>query len=384
MFIEVFFLIHLALIPTFIREFGLSLFQASLIATVPSITVLLSYIPAGLLVDKVGPKPVLLVSMILEGVSALLIGQVRDYTLLVLAISMIKVSSPIYHTCGLSAISRMSDSGSTGKMLGFHNAMGSLGATIGLFSLSIFGASLGWRFVYLFWSIPVLIWCIPILKTESTRYAIGQANTSARRVKLMDFKSVLSFKFALLLCIVSLRDFGATAVSTFLTTYMVQIRGLSQETASMVYGLGPFVGILSSLVGGYLCSRIGDTKTLLYMVLGSALFLVPISFAEGLNLLMVTYLVYSFFNNGAWSPIGSLVATLTPGSMRGVGYSVYFFAEGIVAAVQPTVTAVAIEHTDLYVIFPIAIGLLSICTGLLGYFHYGISPSRTKRKSYQS
>ena len=374
MFVEVFLFVHLALIPTFIKEFNLNLFQASLIATIPNLVILLSYMPAGLLVDKIGAKPMLLISMLLEGTAALCISQLRDYLPLILAVSLIKVSSPIYHTSGLSAISKMSTSNSTGKVMGFHNALGSLGSAFGLLSLSILGGTLGWRSVYLLWSIPILMWCLPILKSEVGKPERSPDKDRGEKTFFRDLKSVLTFSFTLFLLIVALRNFGASVISTFMTTYLVELRNFSQEAASMIFALGPLTGILSSLVSGYLCSKLGDTETLLLMVVGSILSLFPLALTRGLVLLMLCYFVYSFFNNGVWSPIGSLVAALTPSSKRGLGYSSYFLIWGVASTIQPTITAIIIGYTSLNVIFPIAIGILTACAVLLTLFYHGFKP----------
>jgi len=374
MFVEVFLFVHLALIPTFIKEFNLNLFQASLIATIPNLVILLSYMPAGLLVDKIGAKPMLLISMLLEGTAALCISQLRDYLPLILAVSLIKVSSPIYHTSGLSAISKMSTSNSTGKVMGFHNALGSLGSAFGLLSLSILGGTLGWRSVYLFWSIPILMWCLPILKSEVGKPERSPDKDRGEKTFFRDLKSVLTFSFTLFLLIVALRNFGASVISTFMTTYLVELRNFSQEAASMIFALGPLTGILSSLVSGYLCSKLGDTETLLLMVVGSILSLFPLALTRGLVLLMLCYFVYSFFNNGVWSPIGSLVAALTPSSKRGLGYSSYFLIGGVASTIQPTITAIIIGYTSLNAIFPIAIGILTACAALLILFYYSFKP----------
>ena len=374
MFVEVFLFVHLALIPTFIEEFNLNLFQASLIATIPNLVILLSYMPAGLLVDKIGAKPMLLISMLLEGTAALCISQLRDYLPLILAVSLIKVSSPIYHTSGLSAISKMSTSNSTGKVMGFHNALGSLGSAFGLLSLSILGGTLGWRSVYLFWSIPILMWCLPVLKSEVGKPERSPDKDRGEKTFFRDLKSVLTFSFTLFLLIVALRNFGASVISTFMTTYLVELRNFSQEAASMIFALGPLTGILSSLVSGYLCSKLGDTETLLLMVVGSILSLFPLALTRGLALLMLCYFVYSFFNNGVWSPIGSLVAALTPSSKRGLGYSSYFLIGGVASTIQPTITAIIIGYTSLNAIFPIAIGILTACAALLILFYYSFKP----------
>jgi len=374
MFVEVFFLVHLALIPTFIEEFNLNLFQASLIATIPNLVVLLSYMPAGFLVDKIGAKPMLLISMVLEGAAALCISQLREYLLLILAVSLIKASSPIYHTSGLSAVSKISTSDSTGKLMGFHNALGSLGAAFGLLTLSILGGTLGWRSVYLFWSIPILMWCIPILKSEVERFEGQSSRDYGEKVFFKDLKYVLTFVYALFLLIVALRTFGSSVISTFITTYLVESRKVSQEAASMIFALGPLTGILSSVISGYLCGKLGDAETLLLMVVGSVVSLFPLALARGLVPLMLFYFLYSFFDNGAWSPIGSLVATLTPSSKRGLGYSSYFFIGGVASTIQPTITAVVVGYTSLDVIFPIGIGILTTCAVLLGLFYHRFNP----------
>ena len=49
MFVEVYYLTQVALIPTFIREFNLSLLETSLVATVPSFIQLLANLPSGYL-----------------------------------------------------------------------------------------------------------------------------------------------------------------------------------------------------------------------------------------------------------------------------------------------------------------------------------------------
>lgn len=79
MFVEVFLLVQVALIPVLIQEFDMSLLQASLIATIPSLMTLLMNLPSGLLADRFSPNQLLCMSMLIEGVSALLVSQTRDF-----------------------------------------------------------------------------------------------------------------------------------------------------------------------------------------------------------------------------------------------------------------------------------------------------------------
>lgn len=162
MFLEVFFFIPVALIPVFIRDFQISILEASLLATVPSLAQLLMYIPSGFLADKFDIKRLLFASMMIEGVLALIVSQKTHFWALVLGVSVMRISSPIYHISGLSQISnacmhRMN------RSMGFHNSLGSLGSAIGSLSLAFFLSTLDWRWTYIFWAVPIITWGVIML-----------------------------------------------------------------------------------------------------------------------------------------------------------------------------------------------------------------------------
>ena len=64
---EVYFLMHLVLIPVFLEEFNLSLFEVSFIVTIPTAIGLIMNFFSGFMVDRIGAKPILLSGMILQG-----------------------------------------------------------------------------------------------------------------------------------------------------------------------------------------------------------------------------------------------------------------------------------------------------------------------------
>src|SRR3990170_7244060 len=163
MFVEVYLLMQVALIPVMIHEFQLSLLEASLVATVPNFAALLLNIPSGFLADRFSPNQLLFASMIVEGLSGLLISQASSFWVLVIELSILKISSPLYHISGLSQISRFAKPEKIGRSIGFHNALGNLGTAAGLISLTVFLSTLGWRWTYLFWSIPIGAWGFVVL-----------------------------------------------------------------------------------------------------------------------------------------------------------------------------------------------------------------------------
>lgn len=352
MFIEVCLYMQFALIPTLIREFEINVLEVSMVVTIPSLIQLLMNFPSGFLAQRYNTKRLLFSGMLIEGVSALMISQTSSFWMLVLGVSFIRIASAIYHVSALSQISLFAESKQVSKNVGFHNAFGNLGTAIGVLSLAIFLSAIGWRWTYLFWSVPILLWGLmilvsPQLKTEKFEKTEKRSRSGPMRLSL-----ILSFNFLILLIAAGIREIGNTGSSTFMTSYFVDVRGLSESTASLVFGLGPFVGIVGSLNGGYLGGKIGAKNALSWIIFSCAISLFILSLVSQSYFLAFVYLVYSFFSNAAWSPMNALVTDLTSETHRGLGFSFYFFVEGAVTSITPTLAAGIILFSGVWYVFP--------------------------------
>ena len=352
MFVEIYLLIQVALIPVIVLEFQLSLLEASLVATIPSFIALLMNLPLGILADRISTNRLLFASMLVEGIAAFLVSQTSDFWLLVIAVSLLRVSSPIYHVSGLSQISRLAKPERMSRSIGFHNALGNVGSAAGVISLTLFLSTLGWRWTYLFWSIPILIWGFVIQMSPHLKIRLAKRTESPDKGGFKRLPLVFSSGLLLFLTFIGLREIGSTGSTTFMTTFFVETRGLSATMASLVFGLGPFIGIAGSLYGGFWAERAGAKKTLSWAVLLCALGLSLLAVASEPYLVVLIYVFYSFFSSTVWAPINTLVARLTPESDRGLSYSVYFFTEGLLISIAPTLAAGVIELTSIWFLLP--------------------------------
>ena len=363
MFLEVYLLTQVALIPVIIREFQLSLLEASLVATVPSLIALLMNIPSGFLADRFNTKHLLFASMLIEGGSALLVSQTNNFWMLVLGVSFLKISSPLYHISGLSHVSRIAEPQQVSRSMGFHNALGSLGSALGVVGLAVFLSTMGWRWTYLFWAFPVLIWGFIILKSSQLKTKRFEQTERKSGNRLRRLPLIFSSGLLIFLIAISFREVGSKGSSTFMTTYFVKTRNIFESTASLIFGLGPFVGIVGSLSGGYFGEKIGAKKTLSWAIIGCAISLSMLSAVSQLYFLITVYILYAFFSNAMWSPMNTIVADVTPVTDRGLGFSVYFFTEGLIASVAPTLAAGVIVLSDVWFIFPFS--TVFMLTGLI-------------------
>lgn len=360
MFIEIYLFVQVALIPVIVQEFQLSLVEASLVATVPSLVALFMSIPSGFLADRFSTNHLLFASMLIEGFSALLISQTNNFWTLVLGVSLLKISSPIYHISGLSQLSRYVKLERMGRSIGFHNALGNVGSAAGILSLVLFLLTFGWRWAYLFWGFPILIWGLALLISPQLKTKIIVKSEIDEKSILRKLSYVFSASLLIFLVAISFREVGSTSAYTFMTTYFVSVRGLFESTATLIFGFGPFVGIVGSICGGYFTEHVGAKKALSVAILGCMISLFLLSLMTHTYLLGLLYGIYALFMSLLWSPMNTIVAAVTPESKRGMSYSVYFFTEGLTAAITPTIAAGIIAVSSVWFVFPFSVAFMML------------------------
>ena len=376
MFVELYLLTQVALIPVFMREFELSLLEASLVASVPSFSQLLLNIPLGLLVDRFKPKYFLSASMLIEGSSALLLSQTNNFWILVLGASVMRISSPLYHIAGLSQIGGSGRLEKMSRLMGFHNTLGYLGSGIGVITVAVFLSTLGWRWTYLLWPIPIMTWGVITLGSSD----IGGRQPDRRGVmdrgSLSSLPLVFSSIFLIFLGAIGLKEVGTTAISTYMTTYLVSVKGLPKATATLIFGLGPLMGVIGSLTGGYFGERMSAKRTLSLAILGCVFLLALLALSSEPYILTLIYLLYAILSCGTYVSMNTIAANISQPTVRGLSFSTLFFTEGLIAAITPTASALIVGSFDLWSIFPFSIAFLACSLGVLQSLPY---PGRAHR-----
>jgi MFS family permease len=368
MLVEIFLLMHPALVPVFMKEFNLSIFQAGLIITVPNVIRLFFILPTGIFADRFGPRRLVILSMLVSGSAALLVSQSTTTSILVLSLSLIMISVTLYHPPGLSIISNLfDDPRERSTAIGLHGASGCIGQSVGTISIGLLLIQFGWRFCYLLYAVPLLAWTAMLAKTKIPQQPRkpaedpkNPADANARNNSQSARKSsFVTIGFATLMLTMALNALANGSVSSFMTTYMTSQEGLTFEIASIIYGAGPLVGIGGSLFGGHLSSRLGDKTALMLTYIGQVTFLLGLITIPSIHLAMTSFLFYQMFSAALWTPASSLVANLVHRSKGGKAYSLYFLSGDAAGAVAPTVAATLITSFNIITPFIFAIALLA-------------------------
>ncbi|OYT49516.1 hypothetical protein B6U79_01645, partial [Candidatus Bathyarchaeota archaeon ex4484_231] len=361
-FIHVFAIMHMALIPVFMKELSLSIFESGLLVSIPlGISVSIS-LPYGFLTDRIDRRKLMAASLILCGFSGVALSRANSFLTLLLPLCFISLSSTLYHPPALSVVSELLSAKQRSRALGIHGAGGTSGVAIGPITLGLIMGTYGWRFAYLIWTLPILVSSISLLKIPKSSSRTRRDNSEEETVQVDREKQNmkrLRRGYLLLLFALSVRGMGGQSVSTYMTTYLVSNRGLSESVSSLVYGLNPFVGILGSLSGGYFAEFSGNKRWMI-IAYTAGMFTLACVWLGPLWFLMVFYLVGGYFGGSTMGPSTSLAAELSPRERRGLAYAVFMLPFNLVGAFSPVIAAKIIELFGIQTLFPFAIFLYLI------------------------
>jgi len=345
--------IHLALIPVFMKDFNLSLGLVGVMVMIPILSEAITTIPAGLIADKLGYSRQIIVSLGLTALAAILMTQASNVYFVVLSLSILALSTTIYHPPAYGAVSQMFEA-RRNRALGIHGAGGTLGWALGPLSVGALIGTLGWRAVYLVWVPPTLLCMFLLMKMKLPDTRAPAASQEAQK----GVRSMFTISFSTVLAVIAINSMGRQIVSTLMSPYIVLVRGFSVQIASFVMGVMSLAGIIAAPLGGLFADRLGEKKWLTLTFASSILALVGFMNAGTIEHLFLLAIVYGYLVYSGMAATAALVSYFTPTARRGLGYALFFLPSYLVGAVAPVIATAIAESYGMLSSFTLSVTLL--------------------------
>jgi MFS family permease len=361
MFAHVYDRIFPALIPVFRDEFGLSLTELGVIASIPFFFQAILSIPSGYLTDKMGARRAIALSFLISISSAIAVAVSRGPLMLAISIAVLGIVTTFYHPASYTYTTKIASERNRSKALGLQSAGGPLGLALGPLSLTIIVGYFGWdwRMVYLFWIAPLVLILVAVLRMrtprEDTEKPKNEPVMEKPLTKSNGVRSLLTVGFVMFLVYSAVSSVGGQMISVFLPTYLRDVRMLSVFEASLVYGFISMVGVFAAPIGGYFADRVGTKRWLLYTLAGAILCLFLAYVSPSTILFVVFYFMDSFLTHSGMAASSAIIARLTPSAQRGMGYALSFLPGSIIGSVAPAFAGMLGERLGLSILFPIGI-----------------------------
>ena len=364
-------------------------------ATVLGFVVMLGYapfglgaLPGGVLADRFGPRPLILLCLLGMGASFVLLSFASAVPLLAVALLLWGVSASVYHPAGLSLISTGAEQ--RGSAFAWHGIAGNVGIALGPFVAATLLQFFAWQTVALLLAVPALLAFLNGLRTDFDPTAavdVGE-DESTTPLSLGDFlansRTLLFSFFLLVFAIVAVEGMFYRGILTYLPEILQRLPSLAAlelgaglrgiEVTDYIYVGLLLAGIAGQYVGGKLTDRFSPSTGLqvLFVVLGVlALAFVPVS-ALGIAAILpysvllgvALFAIQPFYQDAA--------AVYTPADTRGLSYGYLYVGEFGIGALSVVIAGFLLDDSTLAPFFALLAGFALVGTVLsAGLYRYG-------------
>ena len=323
-------MVTVPLLPRYVSELGGSVLAVGLALSAYAAARLFTNIPAGMLSERIGRRPVIIAGALGVGVFASLSGSAATIPVFMGYRFMMGLFSAMAITTSNAAIADVTTIENRGRTLslvsGAHLAMGIAAPALG----GIVGELVGIRVPFYASGIPAVlvgIWALARLpETHSARPdGAGEARAGAPGRSWPDTRVLLTNPNFLLICLVGFAQFStrAGASHALIPIFADQVIGIGPGQLGVFFSIAAVLHGLMVYPAGMVSDRFGR-KVLIVpggLLVGAALVIYP--FASTLATFAFAFIAVHAAEGFSGGAPNAYVGDSTPSGMRGLAFGIY-------------------------------------------------------------
>nr|MDP2192143.1 MFS transporter [Rhodoferax sp.] len=339
------------LLPIIGNELGLSFSQIGLIMTCQYLAGAVANVPAGVLVDTVGRKGLLMaVSLFWVGFPYLLMSFTYSYVMLLLCVVMVGVGNSLWHPTAIPTLARRFPE-RKGLVLSLHGMGGNAGDALAPLVVGSLLALLSWREVVVLNVVPGLLISLLLLvflgtlqlgrkKPASAVVAASHEDPAAQ--SLANYVTGLRQLFrnrslVILSTSGAFRSMTQNALLTFLPLFLAREMGYSMFLIGVSMFALQAAGFAAAPVAGHLSDRLGRRSVVMTSMAMTAVVLVFMALAGKSQAFVVLIAVLGFFLYALRPVLQAWLLETTPKNMAGSSIGILFGTQSLGASVGPLI-----------------------------------------------
>ena len=219
------------IIPEVIKQYQLSLFAAGFLAFSFFLAYGLCSIPTGLLMDRFGAKPLVLLGVTLMGLGCLVVAWAQSYPLMLAMIFAVGVGVTVLQTAGNPLIQHLDRPQNYHRNLTLTIGFCGIGAFLGPFMLAfIRGTGQSWQSLYIFFAVLSLVLLAPLALSRFP----SMATETSDRIRVGQLRRLLKHPLVLTYALGVFFYVGAeVGTASWIVKFFERVHGLSAEVANL-------------------------------------------------------------------------------------------------------------------------------------------------------
>lgn len=246
---------HLALPPLFVlihESLGISYAKLGAVMTVYFVATLITQVPIGLLVDKVGAKLVLAGGLALHGGALVMAGLAPSFEILIIAFFLGGIANSVFHPADFSILSASVDPDRHGRAFASHTFCGSIGYAMAPLTMAFLAAAYGWQEALVIAGALGLIVAVVVMLTGS----MLKDDASAAREKKgggdkPSWRFMLSPPMMMFFIFYVVTSASGTGMTNFAPVALTAIYGFEITQATQILTVFLIAAIVGAMPGGW-------------------------------------------------------------------------------------------------------------------------------------
>lgn len=306
--------------------------------------------------DRVNPRLLLPLGMVLVGGFSLLTTQATSFVLLVLFVALARVGMSVYHPVGISWVGKAFKR-DLDQAMGFQSAFGDLGVIVAFASSGFLGLRYGWQ-------VPFLVWGGVALGAATVGYALtGGIERAPREVHRNPIRWAPLLR-SLALWTLPMAMGGAAYIITisYGNSFLVERLALAEDAADGVIALWIGAGVLTAYSYGRITRLVGRFRSLALAFLLIAVSGFVISRAPPLGVLLPTFVLFGVGVFLTYPALFSFISESTEDRIGGATFGVVFGFQLVGGAAAGLGAGLAADRWGIHTPFLIltALGLVTL------------------------
>ena len=365
------------LLPIIGNELGLSFSQIGLIMTCQYLAGAVANVPAGVLVDTVGRKGLLMtVSLFWVGFPYLLMSFTYSYVMLLLCVVMVGVGNSLWHPTAIPTLARRFPE-RKGLVLSLHGMGGNAGDALAPLVVGSLLALLTWREVVVLNVVPGLLISLLLLvfmgtlqlgrkKPASAVVSASQEDPATQSLAnyVTGLRQLLRNRSLVVLSTSgAFRSMTQNALLTFLPLFLAREMGYSMFLIGVSMFALQAAGFAAAPVAGHLSDRLGRRSVVMTSMAMTAAVLLFMALAGKSQAFVALIAVLGFFLYALRPVLQAWLLETTPTNMGGSSIGILFGTQSLGASVGPLIGGLIADRYGLGATFYFLAGTI-VCANL--------------------
>lgn len=357
------------LFPLLREDLGVSYAALGLLVTLFNVATGAAQIPAGFLVDRFGPRRLLLCGLAIMGAAVMALGVAGSYWPMLALVLLAGIGNSVFHPADYAILSASVDRRRLGRAFSIHTFSGNVGFMLAPGSMIGLAALFGWRgaliaagliaFVLLG---AMLAWRDVLRDEPASAGHAGKAGGSSVGARLLLSPAVL-----LLFLFYALVAMFTSGIHSFSVTALHDHQGIDLGTAGVVLSAFLVTSAAGVLLGGVIADRTRRFGLVTVSAFGSSAFLMV-----GVGLLplpaavvLVVFAMVGALQGSVRTSRDMIVRQVTPPGATGRVFAFVMTGLNVGAAITPVLFGLLLDHGQPRLVFLLLAAFLVVGIGVV-------------------